>query len=193
MVDKQEFEEEIIADDTESATSHTEDIELEEEESLSRDKLKAVKESLKSCEAEKMKYLEDLQRAKADFLNSKRRLEEQLERDKERAKDRILIELLTLADSFDMATQDKEWSALDQKWKSGFEAVQTKLNSILRSNQVTEINPVKEKFNPEEHEAVSNQEVTDETQVDSVITVLQKGYKRGSDIIRPARVVVGTK
>jgi len=194
MVDKNDMhsEDEFVTNDE----ILPEDIELdaEGEEVQVTEKLKALREKLKACEAEKMKYLEDLQRNKADFLNSKRRLDEQLQRDKERATDKILMELLTLTDSFDTAMVDRAlWDTIDERWRVGVEAIHTKLLSILKSNNVEPIDPKGEAFNPEEHEAVSNSPVTDDAQVDTIITVLQKGFKRNGTIIRPARVVVGTK
>ena len=169
------------------------DIELDEEEGILSDKLKLLKQKLSACEEEKRGHLEELQRTRADFLNSKRRIEEQAQREKERAKDKILIELLTLVDSFDTAMADKEvWESVDVKWRSGIEAIQSKLQSILTAQYITPIDSVGKQFNPEEHEAVSSTQV-DDAHVDTVIAVLQKGFKRGDTIIRPARVVVGTQ
>lgn len=183
-------EEEIIAN--EELEVHDE-VELEEEEGNYVAKLKTLREKLRMCEEGKQKHLEDLQRARADFLNSRRRLEEQSLKDKERATDKLILELLTLADSFTMAMNDKDWETLDAKWKHGIEAIEAKLTSILKSTNVTSVNPIGETFNPEEHEAVGNAPVEDDAQVDHIITVLQKGYKRGDDMLRPARVIVGTK
>lgn len=185
-------DDEIVTEDT-TLPEDTE-LDIEDEEAQLGDKLKTLRKKLAACEVEKQKYLEDLQRTRADFLNSRRRLEEQLTRDKERATDKILEELLSLADSFDVASADKAlWDSIDPKWRVGVEAIQAKLISILRSNNVTPIEPQGSPFNPHEHEAVSNSTVTDDAKVDTVVTVLQKGYKRGDDILRPARVVVGTK
>lgn len=187
------YNENMILPDEETLPEDTE-IEEEELEGNMKGKLMKLKEKLVQCEEEKKSHLDALQRARADFLNSKRRLDEQLERDRERAADKILTELLDLADSFDTATADTElWEAIDPKWRNGIEAIHTKLLSILRSNSVTPLDPTGQTFNPEEHEAVSNQVVEDETQVEKVITVLQKGFKRKNTVIRPARVVVGIK
>lgn len=193
MVDthnKDEVEEIVTEDDT---VPQDTDIDLEDEEEQLGDKLKSMRKKLVACEADKQKYLEDLQRTRADFLNSRRRLEEQVARDKERATDKILVELLTLADSFDIAMSDKEWASVDAKWRSGVEAIQATLASLLRQYQVVSEDPVGTPFNPEEHEAVLNTPVTDKAQIDTIIAVLQKGYRRGDHIIRPARVVVGTE
>ncbi len=170
------------------------DVELEEEEEGLKDKIAVLRAKLKACEEEKQSHLEELQRARADFLNSRRRLEEQSVRDKERAGDKILSEVLTLIDSFDIAMSDTEvWATIDERWRSGIEAIHAKLMSIVQSNKVEVIHPLKEAFNPEEHEAVSNIAVENDEDVDKVMAVLQKGFKRNGTIIRPARVVVGTK
>lgn len=171
-----------------------EDIDLEVEEAGMKDKLKALREKLKACEEEKQKAQDDLQRTRADFLNSRRRLEEQLERDKERATDKILGELITLIDSFDTAMMDKAlWESTDEKWRVGVEAIYAKLLGILGSKNVTATDPLGLPFNPEEHEAVSNTIVEDDAQVDTVVAVLQKGFQRNGTLLRPAKVVVGTK
>ncbi len=59
------------------------DFDIENDDESSKDKIRLLKEKLKASEEEKRTYLDDLQRTRADFLNSKRRLEEQLARDKE--------------------------------------------------------------------------------------------------------------
>lgn len=186
-------ENELNIDESEEAI-HGDEMELEQEEISSSNKMKELRDKLRTCEEEKMKNMEELQRIRADFLNSKRRLEEQLLRDKERAADKFLIELLTLADSFDTATADKNrWNSVDAQWRNGIEAIEAKLHSILKNSGITSIDPLGEMFDPAEHEAVSNIAVDSEEQIDKIITVLQKGYRRNTDILRPARVVVGTK
>ncbi len=175
---------------------HIEDVEIEadEQDETTQNKLKILREKLSVCEDDKRKHLEELQRVRADFLNSKRRLDEQFLRDKERATDKILFELITLVDSFDTAMIDKElWGTIDKRWRVGVEAIHTKLLALLKSNNVVAVNPLGSPFNPEEHEAVSNNTVTDASQIDTVIAVLQKGFKRNDTVIRPAMVVVGTK
>lgn len=194
MVDKNHKteEDEVIAEN-ENLPEDLE-IDLETEDASMRDKLKTLRAKLVACEEEKRKHHDELQRTRADFLNSRRRLEEQLERDKERATDKILIELLTLVDSFDTAMVDtKLWESIDTQWRIGVEAIHTKLLSILKSNNVVPLNPVGEMFNPEEHDAVSNALVDEDKDTERILAVLQKGFKRKDTIIRPARVVVGTK
>jgi molecular chaperone GrpE len=194
MLEKDEiFDEEDVVSEADDLPEEL-DVDMVGEEATMKDKLHLLREKLKICEEEKRKHHEELQRTRADFLNSRRRLDEQFERDKERATDKILLDLLTLVDSFDTAMTDKElWNTIDGNWRFGVEAIHTKLLSILKNNQVIPLDPVGETFNPEEHEAVSDIKVSKEDEVEKVLSVLQKGFKRKDTIIRPARVIVGTK
>ena len=147
---------------------------------------------LTECEKEKRSHLEALQRAKADFLNSKRRLEQEQVRYRLRAQEAYIAALLPLCDSFDMAMQNKEaWNACDENWRKGIEGIYSQLQKILSDNGVTALHPEGMKFDPAEHEAVSNQTASTPEKIGAVCAVLQKGYKLGERIIRPAKVAVG--
>lgn len=170
--------------------------ELEDIENNCEAKLKKIKIELKKCEAEKMEHLENLQRAKAEFLNAKRRLEEERMLDKERAVTKQIEKLLPMCDSFQMAQSDKKaWDAIDPTWRRGVESIYTQLQSILTSYGVEEVNPMGEEFNPQEHEAMTSVTVADMAQNNKIISVIQNGFRRTigekSELIRPARVIVG--
>lgn len=170
--------------------------ELEDIEENSAQKIKKLQQKLKVCEKEKAEHLEDLQRAKADFLNGKRRLEEERIRDKERAVSDQIERLLPLCDSFQMAMSDTDaWESIDETWRKGIEGIYTQLQRILSSYGVTEIHPTGEAFDPQLHEALTNVPVSDKKDHHKVITVIQNGFTRtvnGTEIlIRPARVTVG--
>lgn len=162
------------------------DIELDEAEGLIKDKLKKVKDELKACQKERRNELEEVQRIKADFLNSKRRNEEQLARDRERITIKHVESLLPLCDSFELAMNDPSWNTCEEKWRKGVEGIYAQLQGTLRASNVSEVGKVGEIFNPHEHEAVAH-----EDDGDTVTAILQKGYKMNDTIIRPARVAVG--
>jgi molecular chaperone GrpE len=186
------FDEEVMVD-AEDILSESTEHDIDAEDATYKDKIKVLREKLATCEEEKKKNLDDLHRTRADFLNSKRRLEEQFVRDRERATDKLLTELITLVDSFDMAMADTElWQSVDMRWRSGVEAIHTKLLATLREQGMIRLEPLGESFDPQEHEAVSSSVVSDAAKVDTVVAVLQKGFKRNNTIIRPAKVVVGT-
>lgn len=171
--------------DTESLPEDTE-LEAGEEEASYRTKLHNLKKKLDACTEEKRKSLEDLSRARADFLNSKKRNEEQLVRDRERITERHIEDLLPLADSFEMAMKDTAWESADPKWRTGIESIHTQLMNIFKANNVEVIDPIGAEFNPHEHEAL-----TDSGNGSMVSIVIQRGYKVGDRLIRAAKVAVG--
>lgn len=180
-------------DETEYVTEkdeNTDDItETEDESYTPEQKIKQLRDKYKQCDAEKRQILEDLQRARAEFLNSRRMLEEQFKRDKERTTERHIEEILPLADSFDMAMQGPLWESSDEVWRKGIEGIRAQLNAILVQNGVTVINEIHIPFNPHEHEAVSEID-SEEEKPNTILQVIQKGYKRNGFIIRPAKVVI---
>ena len=200
MVNKrQEKEENNSQDDVEITNDTTEIIEpdLEEVEEREKDIISSLKAKLKVCDQEKREILEETQRVKADFLNARRRLEEERLKDRERAVTNHVERLLPMCDSFQMAMADKEgWDKADANWRKGVEGIYSQLQSILNSYNVRIINPIGQTFDPYKHEALSNITVNDEKQHDKIISVIQMGYEiqRADgmiEIVRPARVAIG--
>ena len=175
----------------------TDDLEVGEAEEHQADTIKTLKAKLKEADAEKRAALEDLQRTKADFLNARKRLEEERVRDRERSVIKHVEELIPLCDSFEMAMSNKEaWEKIDATWRKGVEGIAAQLQGLLASYKVTTLNPLGATFNPYEHEALSTTTTDAEAKHDTVMTVIQKGYvlqksDGTSELIRPARVVIG--
>lgn len=194
--DKQDDMQEEIT--TENIEIEKENLSLEEIEKEEENKLKSLREKLKRCEAEKKDILEETQRTKADFLNAKRRLEEEKKRDRELTKIDFIEKLLPLCDSFYMAMSNKEtWEKVDENWRKGVEGINAQLQGILTQYSVKAINPQDEVFDHNKHEALSTMLVSDKKYQDKVMTVIQMGYEMaGVDgkvtLIRPARVIIGT-
>ncbi len=157
----------------------------------------ALRDKLKACEAEKKDLLEEIGRVKADFLNARRRLEEERKRDRERITVEHIESLIPLCDSFSLAMGNKEvWEKADENWRRGIEGINAQLKNILTQHQVETINPVGEVFDPRQHEALSTTPTNDKNQHDRIIAVVQNGFaiKRNDgsqELIRPARVVIG--
>ncbi len=185
---KDNFDEEVQREDDADYVESEEAEEIETEERL-QDKLKSFREKVRTLETEKADLLENLQRTKADFLNSKRRIEEQSLRTGERQVDAFLGNILPLVDGFEHALLDT--TSLDPKWREGILGIQSILMSLLKRYDVTEIETLGKQFNPHEHEALANIPVDDPEKQDTIISVLQKGYKRNDVVIRPAKVGVG--
>ncbi len=173
------------------------DPEITEIEENQQNIISSLKKKLKDLEAEKRLLQEDLQRTKADFLNARKRLDEERLRDRERLTFKHMEQLIPLCDSFELAMANKEiWEKADANWRKGIEGIYAQLNSIMTQYGVKKINPVGEKFDPYQHEALSTIPVTDKELHDKIVTIIQPGYaiKNSNDqpeSIRPARVVIG--
>lgn len=185
-------------DDTEDSEENMEmESEYIEDEQQSA-KNKKLNKQIKDLSAEKKDLYEQLQRCKADALNTKKRLEEEKQNSIERSKADFVESLLPVCDSFQMAMDDKEvWETVDEKWRKGIEGILMQLDTVLKEYNVEKIKPEGDKFDPKQHEAVSEEEVTDDKQHEKIVKVIQAGYvMRSNDkeiLIRPPRVVVGKK
>ncbi|MEX0931017.1 MAG: nucleotide exchange factor GrpE [Candidatus Paceibacterota bacterium] len=172
------------------------DVEIEDIDNRTDEKIKLLQEKLKECEAEKSIRLEDLQRTKAEFLNSKKRLEDERLRDRERITISHIEKLLPLYDSFHMAMSNKEqWESVDSTWRKGILSIQNQLQAIFTSYNVSILDAEDVLFDPELHEAIDQESVDTEELHDKVVCVVQAGFKRSingkDELIRPARVIIG--
>jgi len=162
-----------------------EDESLETEGETIADKLKKLREKLKEAEKDKMSALEDLQRAKADFLNARRRLDEDRVIERERMTAALIEEILPLLDSFEMAMQDSAFETAPENLKKGLHGIFLQLSSILKNYGVTSFGQPGDNFDPALHEALA-----DNGSGSTVKNVVMKGYLMGNKIIRHARVTV---
>lgn len=169
----------------------SEEIELVEEDSgeEARDKIKKLKGELAECQKKAEDYLAGWQRAKADFINSRKNEEKEKEAIVLFANQRMLYELLSVADSLERGLKES-----NEKEGGLYEGVSQTLNQLLqimRGYGVNELEAESQKFNPEEHESVA-EKIVEAPEADGIILeVLQKGYKLHDKILRPAKVKVG--
>ncbi len=154
-------------------------------------RIKKLKDELKSCTKERKEYLEGWQRIKADYLNSKKRYDEERMQIISRSESAFIEKILPLCDSFDMALSGTMAEGEANAWKTGFSQIHSQLKSILSESKVTEIAPLGEQFDPHKHEALSSISVDNKMKHDTVVSVLQKGYMRGDTLLRPAKVIIG--
>ena len=161
-------------------------------EENAQETIKKLREKLKKAIAEKQEYLDGWQRAKADFINSKKRTEEILRDSITLANEGLIEELLPTLQAFEMAFANKEaWEKIDKNWRVGVEFIYNKLKDTLVANGLKEINPLGKMFDAKEHEATKHESVEKESDNHKVIAVVEKGYMLGGKLLRPAKVVVG--
>ena len=189
MVDSNKLYDDDFVRDEEAEPLEGGDFELEAEEELTSEKLRSLRKKLKDTESEKMIALEEQGRIRADFLNSKRRLEEQFKIDKERIIERVVGDFLPLIDSFETALLHSG-DDNDSQWGKGVTAMHTQFLSILKSYEISEIETEGMTFNPHTHEAMTTKKPEHGEASDTILQVLQKGYRRGDTVIRPAKVVI---
>jgi molecular chaperone GrpE len=198
MVNKNNDEPTILtdSDDLTYEDNSPSETEIVDDEATAAQKLKVLRTKLQEATDKNRELHEEVQRTKADFLNARKRLEDEQVRSRERDTVKHIEKLLPLADSFYLAMLDKvAWEKADEKWRKGIEGINNQLTSILRGYGVSAVDPTGTIFDPVTHEALSTIPVTDEALHNQVITVMQLGYIRVSgdseEIIRPARVTVG--
>ena len=136
--------------------------------------------------AERDEYLEHLKRVAADFENYRKRAARDQESLVARAAERLVRELLPVLDDLERALQAAEQHE-EAKLEEGVRLVHRQLAETLRKEGLEEIS-TDGKFDPHLHEALLAQPA--EAEAGTVIEVLQKGYRLGDRVLRPARVVV---
>lgn len=184
--------------DTESQQAEVMDSDVEFEESDeegevdSRGILKKLREKIKKLESEKKEYLDLSQRTRADYVNFKKEVEANRTMDRKFATKRLILDLLPVLDSYDMAQANKEaWEAVDKNWRIGIEYIFNQLHGVLEKEGVTQFGSIGEDFDPELHESMEHVSVKDEKDNNKIMQVLQKGYRMGDAVLRPARVKTG--
>lgn len=154
-------------------------------------KIKKLREELKKCQKEKEEYLAGWQRAKADFINLKREEEKNRLELMKFANKELIMEILSVADSFDMAFVNKEaWGKVDQNWRTGVEYIYSQLVSVLEQNDVKQLNPVGEMFDPNIHTSVESVPAEKPEDDHKIVAVIQKGYMMHGSLVRSPKVKV---
>jgi molecular chaperone GrpE len=147
---------------------------------------------LADAEAKRDEYLELAQRTKADFENFRRRMTAEVQAAGIRGKVQMARDVVPVLDDLERALEaaglDPEGDS-DDALAHGVLLVFRGLRETLNRNGIEVVDPTGEKFDPNQHEALSTMPA-DGTESGVVAEVLQKGYRFGDQLIRPARVVV---
>lgn len=138
--------------------------------------------------AERDGYLDSLQRLKAEFDNYRKRVERDRQNQHLSGVRDLCGELLPVVDNLERALASAEGADIDQI-VVGVEMVRGQLAGLLGGRGVHEIDAHTQPFDPNVHEAVANQPTAEHAE-GTVIHVLEKGYRIGELVIRPAKVVV---
>lgn len=125
-------------------------------------------------------------RAKAECDNLQKRSQIEIGNAHRFAIENFATELLPVKDSLEAALAAE--SAPTESLRAGVELTLRQLTSVFEKSNLTEINPLGEKFDPHRHQALSTAE--SDAEPNTVVQVLQKGYLLHLRVIRPALVIV---
>jgi molecular chaperone GrpE len=137
--------------------------------------------------AERDEYLALAQRVQADFENYRKRAAREQERLVAHAHERLVRELLPVLDDLERALEAAERHE-EAALVDGVKLVERSLRKVLEREGVVEI-AVDGGFDPHVHEAMLTQP-GEGAEPGTVLDVLQRGYRVGDKVVRPARVVV---
>lgn len=141
---------------------------------------------------ERIKELEDeLLRSKAEFINYRKRLEDEQSRLLKFCNEDLIKETLPILDNFERAISMDDTNLDDEvsKFLSGFKMIYCNFVNILKNYGVVEIDGNNKPFDPVYHEAIMT-EKREGVEAGMVLEVLQKGYILKGKVIRPAMVKV---
>ena len=151
--------------------------------------LPSLEDLLKTAELKAQENHDAWLRAKAETDNVRRRATEDIDKARKFAVEKFAGELLAVKDSLEAALANENQSA--ENLKAGVELTLRQLSNAFEKSRLAEIAPIAEKFDPHKHQAISQIVAPDaNTEVNTVLTVLQKGYSLADRVLRPALVVV---
>ena len=156
-------------------------------------KMKKLREELKKATADKIEYLAGWQRAKADYINLQNTEDKNRTEIIKYAKESLLVDLLPLVDSFDMAFANKTvWEQAPENWRRGIEYIYSQLSGILKDNGLEPVvPPLGSDFDPQRHESIGLTATDKEEEDGKILEVVKKGYILQGKLIRPAQVKTG--
>jgi len=156
------------------------------EEARETETPRSVEERLAEADARAEEHLNDLKRLAAEFDNYRKRVARDQESLVARANERLVKELLPVLDDLERALEAAQQHE-EAKLEEGVRLVHRALSDVLTKEGLAEIG-TDGKFDPHVHEALLSQ--PSEEEEGTVIEVVQKGYKLGDRVLRPARVVI---
>ncbi len=173
-----------------NAEQNVADEQASQAETVAAGEEEAVQESGSGeLEREVEKLREALMRTRADMDNMQKRAEREMERSRRYQHEAIMRDLLPVIDGLE---QGLENAAEGDSAREGLELTWKLLLKALEDHGLEVLNPEGERFNPQWHEAMSMQP-SEDAEPDTVVMVLQKGYRLDDRLLRAARVIVASE
>lgn len=159
-----------------------------DEAALDHPSYAVLEEKLTLAEQQAHENWEKAVRAMAELDNVRRRAERDVANAHRYGQEKLINGFIPIIDSLEQAIQLTQQNEDDPMYQ-GLQLTLKLFTDLLQKNDVIQLDPQGEPFNPQEHEAMSMQEVPG-AEPNTVLAVFQKGYKLNDRVIRPARVIV---
>lgn len=157
------------------------------EEAAPEEDIDSLKQALAEQREKAESYLANWQRAQADFINYKKRVEQERGETARFASGSLVQSLLPVLDDLERALENVPEELADDGWVDGINLIYRKFMTILEEIGVCHIQAVGEEFDPHVHDCV----LVGEGEEGKVLEEFQKGYRLHDRVLRPARVKVG--
>lgn len=131
----------------------------------------------------RLKYLQ------ADFDNLRKRCDRQIQQASQYSNERIIIQLLEVADELELAVKNAQANNSSQTLVEGVQMTLKRLRKVLEQEGVSPIDSVNKPFDPCKHNAIAAEERDDIEQC-VVVEELRKGFMMKEKVIRPTTVKV---
>ncbi len=182
--------EEVIEEVEEHAQEDEVSAETDTEVATAEITIESLSEQIETLKTQVAASLDKAVRAQAELDNVRKRTTRDVENAHKYALDKFINELLPVLDSMELGIIASVEGEDVNSLREGLELTLKMFCSSLEKSGVHPVNPQKgDKFNPDQHEAVTVQEV-DDAESGVVVTTLQKGYELNGRLIRPAMVIV---
>jgi len=160
------------------------------DESEPLDEMEQLRVQLADAETKASENWDRLLRLQAEMENQRKRAQNDVTKARKFALESIVGDLLPVKDSLEMGLSAAQAEDADPKSIiEGAELTLKMLAQVFEKNNIAEVNPVDEKFDPEFHQAMSMQEIEGKAP-NTVASVMQKGYTLNDRLVRPALVMV---
>lgn len=153
------------------------------------DEFEALREEIDALQQQSEEYLDGWQRERAEFANYKKRIERERMQQQHNIAGNIIRKYLDILDDLERALQNHPAAGEGATWAEGIELVYRKFLTALESEGVEPMKVTDQQFDPNLHEAIS-QEPSDDLESGQIIEVVRNGYMLGERVLRPASVRV---
>ncbi len=183
---------ESIQDAADGSSSQTEEVVEATDENGDKPGYEELVQMLAAAQAKVDESNERVLRAQAELENVRRRAQRDVEGAHKFALEKFVNELLPVKDSLELGEAAAQADGADtEKVREGLALTSKMMADVLSKFGVAEINPQGDRFDPDQHQAMSMQDVADAAP-NTVVNVFQKGYLLNERLVRPAMVVVAS-